>query len=145
MIDWLAFFADAIAAVQDPLAVVLRATGCREGWLQGELFRAGREHGLRVNDYKLGNGKKADLSAPAMIAEIKIVGADYQPKMRHFIESDVQRMRQVSGVDTERYIILIIPRCESKTALGAYLDSCSFSSICEERDFLGFRLRIWRF
>lgn len=147
MNDWLNFFADSIAAIHDPLSVILGASGCREKWLHGELFRAGRQYDLRVDEYNLGNSNKADLSCalrPAMIAEIKIVGADYLSKMQAAIESDVQRMREVGNPDVERYMILIVPRSDAKTPLGAYLESCSFSSTCVEREFPGFRLRIWR-
>ena len=148
MTDWLHFFVQAIESIHEPLSVVLRASGCREGWLQGELFRAGRAYDLRVNEYSLGGRQTADLSCgegPAMLAEIKIVGADYYPKMQGYIESDVERMRAVTTAGTERYMILIIPACETKTKLGDYLHSCSFSDTCVEREWPGFRLRIWRF
>jgi hypothetical protein len=148
MIDWLTFFVQTIDAVHEPFSVILTASGCREGWLQGELFRAGRRHDLRVNEYKLGDRQTADLSCgegSAMLAEIKIVGADYYHKMQGYIESDVERMRSVSSSGTERYMILIIPKCEAKTKLGEYLHSCSFSAECVEREWPGFRLRIWRF
>jgi len=147
MIDWLRFFEDSIAVIHDQLAAILGASGCREGWLQGELFRAGHQYHLRVNEYSLGYRQKTDLSCsakPAMIAEIKIVGADYSPKMEQAIEADVKRLRQVNAADTERYMILIIPKCNEKNKLGYYLDTCSFSSTCFERDFPAFRLRIWR-
>jgi hypothetical protein len=83
--DWIRFFTDTIDAIHEPLAVVLTASGCREGWLQGELYRAGRAYDVRVNEYSLGSRQTADLScgdAPDMLAELKIVGADYFPKMR---------------------------------------------------------------
>lgn len=146
--DWIAFFVNTIEAIQDPLSVILHASGCREGWLQGELFRAGRQYGVRVNEYGLGKRQTADVScgeAPDMLAEIKIVGADYFPKMQGFIESDVERMRAVSTPGTQRFMILIIPRSEAKTKLGEYLHSCSFSADCVEREWPGFRLRIWKF
>src|SRR5262245_25875511 len=121
MPDWMTFFADTIAALHEPLSVVLQASGCREGWLQGELFRAGRRYDLRVNEYGLGGRQTADVScgeAPDMLAELKIVGADYFPKMQGYIESDVARMKAVSTSGTQRYMILVIPRSEAKTKLG---------------------------
>src|SRR5580693_5967018 len=131
MIDWLKFFIETLESIHDQLAVVLMASGCREGWLQGELFRAGREHNLRVNEYDLGDRQTADVSCgdgPDMLAEIKIVGADYFPKMQGHIESDVERMRSFSNAMTQRYMILIIPNCDAETKLGKYLHSCSFST-----------------
>lgn len=148
MVDWLTFFTELIAAIHQPLAVVLGASGCREGWLQAEVFRAGRQYDVRVNEYSLGNRKTADLSCdtePKMLAEIKIVGADYFAKMQYAIEADADRMRQVSTAGTERYMILVVPQSDAKTVLGTYVDSCSLSSTCVERQFPGFRLRIWRF
>lgn len=148
MTEWLTFFTETIAAIREPLSVVLTASGCREGWLQGELYRAGRDHDLRVNEYSLGNRQTADVSCgdgPEMLAEIKIVGANYYATMQGFIEADVARMRAVSTPGTQRFMILIIPRCEAKTALGDYLHACSFSPTCVERDWPEFRLRIWQF
>jgi hypothetical protein len=148
MIDWLTFFVLTIEAIQKPLSEVLQASGCREGWLQGELFRAGQKHNLRVNEYHLDNRQTADVSCgdgPDMLAEIKIVGADYFPKMQGHIKSDVERMRSFSNAITQRYMILIIPNCDAETKLGKYLHSCSFSTTCVERELSGFQLRIWRF
>jgi len=147
MPNWLTFFVDTIEAINAPLAVVLKASGCREGWLQGELYRAGREYDLRVNECALGHRQTADLSCgekPDMFAEIKIVGANYYPKMRGYIEADVERMRAASAPGTERFMILIMPRCDAKTALGEYLKSCSFSTKCVERGWPNFRMRIWQ-
>ena len=146
--DWMKFFVQTVDAIHGPLAVVLNASGCREGWLQGELYRAGRDYDLRVNAYSLGSRQTADLSCgdgPDMLAEIKIVGADYFPKMRGYIESDVERMRAVSNADTQRFMILIIPHSDTITPLGEWLTTCSFSPTCAEREWPGFRLRIWKF
>jgi hypothetical protein len=146
--DWMKFFVQTIDAIHEPLAVVLTASGCREGWLQGELYRAGRDYDLGVNEYSLGSRQTADLSCgddPDMLAEIKIVGADYYPKMRGYIESDVERMRAVSTAGTQRFMILIIPHSNAKTNLGEWLTTCSFSRTCAEREWPSFRLRIWQF
>jgi len=131
--DWMNFFVSSIDAIHERLAVVVTATGCREGWLQGELFLAGRRYDLRVNECQLGNHRKADLSCGnpvKMIAEIKIVSGGFFPKMRYAIDVDVERMREVTIPDAERYMILVIPQYDIKTTLGDYLDSCSFSSTC---------------
>src|SRR5690349_2094007 len=112
MTDWLTFFVNTIEAIREPLSVVLTASGCREGWLQGELFRAGREYDLRVNEHNLGGRQTVDVSygeGPAMLAEIKSIGANHQQKMQGYLELDVGRMRSVSTTCTERYMILIIP------------------------------------
>ena len=51
MPDWLKFFDKTIAEIHNELTIVLSAPGCREGWLQGEFFRAGRDYDLKVNTY----------------------------------------------------------------------------------------------
>lgn len=145
---WLNFFEASIGAIHKPLAVVLNAGGCREGWLQAELFRAGQRYDLKVNHHSLGKGKKADLSCgdgPQMLAEIKIVGAGYQSKMRHYIDSDARRMKRASTSKTKCFMILLIPDSEldSDSTLKTYLHSCSFGPKPVERSWPGFKLRMW--
>ena len=148
MPDWLKFFDKTIERLQEPFAMVLLASGCREAWLQAELFRAGRDFDLRVNEYRLGKRMTADLShghPVDMLAEIKIVGANYQSKMRWQIESDVERMKAFSSPGTERFMILVIPRSEKRNRLHDFLHSCSFSDRCIEREWPAFKLRVWQF
>ena len=84
MIDWMNFFETSIAAIHEKLVyVVENASGCREGWLQGELLLAGREWNLWTNESVVGCPGKVDLvcgDPPTMVAEIKIVGAHYAAK-----------------------------------------------------------------
>lgn len=70
---------DAFASFEGSLNEILNATGCREGWLQGELFRYYRrvDPAFSVNTFALGNGKKADLHGTLpeeWVAELKIYG-----------------------------------------------------------------------
>lgn len=146
MTDWLSFFEQTIERIRDPLSTVLLASGCREGWLQAEFFRAGRSLNLRVNEYPLGKRMTADLSHGRpidMLAELKIVGSDHQPKMRGRIERDASRLKAVSLPETECFMILVIPRSQRKGILNSYLHSCSFSDRCFEREWPEFKLRIW--
>ena len=145
--SWLRFFDTFFRDTRESLAVVLKASGCREGWLQGELFRAGRARDLRVNEFDLGDRRRADLYcpiSPRMIAEIKIIGADYYAKQRYALDDDVQRLREATEPDLERYMILVIPRSDSDTTLGDHLRSVTFSAECLECDHGSFILRIWR-
>ena|GEM_PF-2148225 len=150
-IDWPSLFLSVFESVSNTLSIVLQAAGCREGWLQGEFFRYGHSLNIPidVNDFDLGNRQKADLSSdhhPKMVAEIKIVGADYQSKMIKCIESDVERLRRLSE-EWERYMILVAPQANArarKSKLGVFLDTCSFGKICDDREFGAFRVRIWR-
>jgi hypothetical protein len=139
-INWMRFFVNSIDAIKSDLAYVAsNASGCREGWLQGELFLAAKRNGynLRLNEHPLGGRGKADLSwgDPArMIAEIKIVGANFQAKMRHAIDADVKRLREVRTRGIERYMILIIPDSEKNGKkigkLKNYLDSWPVDGEC---------------
>ena len=72
------------------IGVVLYAEGCREGWIQGEMYRQSTDENFVVNSYKLKNcpgtvdlyGKTpngSDKSQP-MVAEIKIIS----PSFLHF-------------------------------------------------------------
>jgi hypothetical protein len=144
---WEQFFLDFFDYSAESIGVVVYAGGCREGWLQGELYRAGWRRGLRVNEYTLGGGKKVDLccrESPRMVAEVKVVGADYEGKMRYAIDSDVRRLAEIPDADLERYMVLVIPNSEAKSSLGDYLGSVCYSPYCVEREYPQFHLRLWR-
>jgi hypothetical protein len=144
---WEQFFLDFFDNSAESISVVLNARGCREGWLQGELYRAGWRRGLRVNEYPLGGNKKADLRCqelPRMVAEVKVLGADYQGKMRYALNSDVKRLTAIQDGELEIYMVLVIPKSEAQSSLGEYLHSVCFSPRCVEREYPGFRLRLWR-
>lgn len=74
------------------LTHILNADGCRESWLQGELFLILRDQGFKsaaVNKYQYEAGRrtKADLWVPmdnrcGLVAEIKVLGMKaYYPKV----------------------------------------------------------------
>lgn len=94
--DWmdriLAFF----RTIEAPLADVLQADGCREGWLQGKFFRhfKSAENGFRVNCSYRKPRVKHDLycARPSeMVAELKVYGLrGYYPK-NLYGRSNIQR------------------------------------------------------
>ncbi|HEV3143945.1 MAG TPA: hypothetical protein VGZ47_08690 [Gemmataceae bacterium] len=144
---WEQFFLEFFDCSAETISVVLDAWGCREGWLQGELYRAGWRRGLRVNEYSLGGSKKADiccLEPPKMVGEIKIVGADHKAAMRDFLDEDVRRLGAIDEPGLERFMILVVPKSDFSSRLGDYLSSVCFSSHCVERDYKEFKLRLWR-
>jgi len=135
---WEQFFLDFFDSSAKSIGIVVDACGCREGWLQGELYRSGWRRGLETNKYSLGDYKKADLScekAPKMVAEVKIIGADHQGKMRYALDSDVKRLKAIKDPELERYLVLVIPKCENASPLGEYLRTCCYSSDCVEREY----------
>jgi hypothetical protein len=144
---WEQFFLDFFDYSAESIGVVMCAWGCREGWLQGELYRAGWRRGLRVNEYPLGGNKKADLccpQSPRMVAEVKVLGADYYGKMRYALDADVERLTAIPDADLERYMVLVVPNSEVRSSLGDYLASVCYSPCCVEREYPKFRLRLWR-
>jgi hypothetical protein len=144
---WEQFFLDFFDYSAESIGVVVSARGCREGWLQGELYRAGRRRGLRVNEYPLGGLKKADLRCqepPRMVAEIKVLGADYEGKMRYALDADVERLTAIDDTELERYMVLVIPNSEVRSSLGDYLTGVCYSPHCVEREYPEFKLRLWR-
>lgn len=87
---WFNYFREQFDNLAADLKVVLDASGCREGWLQGELFRRSSDQDFAVNTYRYpGLGGKADLEglrpvrsegqAP-MVAELKIIGGNFAKK-----------------------------------------------------------------
>lgn len=79
-----------------------------------------------------------------MVAEIKVLGADYQGKMRYALDSDVERLKAIQDPGLERYMLLVIPNSEVRSALGDHLTTVCYSSNCVERDYPKFKLRLWR-
>lgn len=78
-VTWLDKFRAAFDSFAPNLGVVLNAVGCREGWVQGELYRyfSAQDPDFRVNSYSLATRKKADLygrNPVPMVAEIKVFG-----------------------------------------------------------------------
>ncbi len=82
------------------LTEVLDAAGCREGWLQGELFREFRAMpGFMMNEFLIKKGETADIAcAKQMAGELKSIGADYSPKcitggaLRPFLKRDIPQL-----------------------------------------------------
>lgn len=81
----------------DDIATVMRVSGCREGWLQGELYRAFHHQKLALNSYPLGRRRTADFCCAEphrkMVGELKIIAADHQSKM--FFGSRGGRLRKI--------------------------------------------------
>jgi hypothetical protein len=122
-LDWLAYFEQFFRERAEPLAQILDADGCREGWLQGEFFLHGRHNktGLQTN----AGPRKYDLRCDQppmipMIAEIKICGGSYSPKMRGLLEADVAKLRQDASASA-KFMILVVDRRVTDTPLAEWL------------------------
>jgi hypothetical protein len=139
---WMAFFKAFFKSEAKDISKMLDAGGCREGWLQGELFLRAPHATLQTNATR----RKYDLYSkrPAMVAEVKICGGDYQSKMQALIESDVQKLRTALG-NTQRFMILLVDtRCRG-SSLGKWLLTQDFphTEYCDVKG-THFTARIWK-
>jgi len=140
--NWITYFEAFFRQRSERLHVILDAGGCREGWVQGEIFLHARDLHLETNT----TPSKYDLLCPnpPMIAEIKICGGDYSPKMQGYIQDDVRKLATAEG-DYQRFMILIVDNSCPTTTLGRWLTTCDFSHAERQDVTLSERvvIRIW--
>ncbi|WP_417559943.1 hypothetical protein [Marinomonas sp.] len=103
--EWMRVFCEFFDRNASQIGAVMYAEGCREGWLQGEMFRQSEDEDFMVNSYKIGSrGKALDLhgfrprsssSPQTMVGEIKIIATSFLNKniagrsnISEFIKSD---------------------------------------------------------
>ncbi len=79
-----------------------------------------------------------------MVAEIKICGGDYQPKMKGLIEADVRKLES-DPQNREKYMILVVDTRGADTPLREWLMTCKFGddppSQIQSTNFVA---RIWK-
>ena len=116
--NWIEFFTSFFEDQKDPINRILDAGGCRECWLQGEMYLHAEPEVLVTN----ASPHKFDLSSDKypMVAEIKICGGDYQYKMTGLIEADVRKLKSAPQ-DREKYMILVVDTRVVDTPLGKWL------------------------
>ena len=94
--SWVDRFFAFFREIEPTLAVVLNASSCREGWLQGEFYRHFRtdDNGFEVNR-RFGDGKLpfdlCCLTTPVMIAELKVYGESGYYSKNLFGRSNIRR------------------------------------------------------
>ena len=146
--DWMTFFDDFFSQRATELAVILDAGGCREGWVQGEMFLQGKDLAIKTN----ATSSKFDLLCltPPMIAEIKLCGGGggYEvnaSKMRGWIKCDVQKLAHAEG-EYERFFILIVDNRWPNTSFGQWLRTCDFPNIRKREKPLSesVTIRVWQ-
>jgi hypothetical protein len=106
--DWSERLITFFEAIATPLACVLRADGCREGWIQGEMFRHFRteNNGFRVNASLAGGRVKHDvhcLKPTEMVAELKVFGLSGYYNKNLYGASDISRFKP--SEDTGRLLL----------------------------------------
>jgi len=142
--DWLDLFECFFRDHTIPLARILSASDCREGWLQGEFFLFGQRQGLKILIGSM--EKRFDILCddPPMVGEIKISGGTYAGKMKGWIEHDVDKLA-THVTKYPKYMILVVDNDAHRTTLGKWLLTCDFPhkrfreiKLCE-----GLLVRIW--
>ncbi|PTQ86798.1 hypothetical protein [Agitococcus lubricus] len=87
--EWFNFFKSFFQNNAASIGTVMYANGCREGWLQGEMFRTATDEKFAVNYYQLKRySEKLDLYGEMpnrqvqqkMVAEIKIISPSFEKK-----------------------------------------------------------------
>jgi hypothetical protein len=140
--NWIKFFTSFFEDKKEPINRILDAGGCRECWLQGEIYLHAEQEVLATNT----SPQKFDLSSDKypMVAEIKICGGDYQPKMKGLIEADVRKLES-DPQNREKYMILVVDTRGADTPLREWLMTCKFGddppSQIQSTNFVA---RIWK-
>lgn len=77
--NWIEYFNDFFAKLAGKISEILDAAGCRERWIQGELYLADRDLSIKTDAKR----QRFDVfcESQPMIGEIKICGGDYSTKM----------------------------------------------------------------
>jgi len=141
--NWIAYFTDFFRQRSEYVHSILDADGCRERWVQGEMFLHARGLHLKTDATR----SRFDLLCPEppMIAEIKICGGEYAPKMQKLIQDDVRKLERAAG-DWERFMILVVDNRNPHTSLGRWLTTCDFPDTQKHDIALSKSviIRIWR-
>lgn len=141
--DWIKFFVSFFKKKKYLINRILDAGGCRECWLQGEIYlHAKAKHKVLLTN---ASSHKFDLSSGKgrMVAEIKICGGDYQPKMRGLIKADVRKLKNAQA--SKKYMILVVDIRKVKTKLGKWLMTCNFGDAPPSQiPSTNFVARIWK-
>ncbi len=137
--NWNTFFISFFKKNKLQIEQILDSCGCREGWLQGQLYLANPKK-LLTNNGPL----KFDLASTdsKMIAEIKICGGDYNSKMKSLINSDVAKLKRANAA--EKYMILLVDTRHLDSNLGQWLRDNATPSRCVKITGNNFLVSVWR-
>lgn len=83
---------------------ILPAGGCRELWLQGEIFLFLGGDGLVTNSTK----RKYDLyKENSFVMEVKLLGGNYQRKVLNSLGQDFEKLFKHAG-NEQKYVLLVL-------------------------------------
>lgn len=108
-VDWIPdFFSRNAGRIEQ----ILPASGCRELWLQGEIYLYLSGDGLLTNATQ----RKYDLYMEGcFVMELKLLGGDYQRKVLGYLNKDFEKLERHVGKE-QKYVLLVLDnRCQSTT------------------------------
>ncbi len=140
---WTTIFKRFFESHKSDIDTILDAQGCREEWVQGEMFLHAPSGSLQTNATLHKYDLVSDVN-PGMLAEIKICGGDYQEKMKDLIAADVDKLAKAPP-GPAKYIILVIDSRNLETKLGKWLNDFHVpADEFEEVKGQNFLARIWK-
>jgi hypothetical protein len=138
-LEWLPmFFKDR----EDEISGIRPAGGCRELWVQGEIYLYLEDDEVFTN----ATPKKFDLyKEDNFIIELKFLGGNYQPKVLGLLNKDFEKLVNYKGREL-KYVLLILDTENSQAKL--YKELFNFkhpkARCCFRRLYDGFYAILWK-
>lgn len=138
-VEWVPeFFSENV----DRIEKILPAGGCRELWLQGEIFLFLGGDGLVTNSTE----RKYDLyKKNSFVMEVKLLGGNYQRKVLNSLRQDFEKVSLHEG-NEQKYVLLVLDNRfpESKLYDELFNYQNSLAKQVYYRDFGPFCVLLWR-
>lgn len=138
-VDWLPEFFRLHA---DQIKRILPAGGCRELWLQGEIYLYLSDRGLSTN----ATLNKYDLYLEdSFVMELKLLGGDYQRKVLGYLGKDFEKLKKHVGKE-QKYVLLVLDnRCQSTRLYGELFNyKTELAKLVFYFDYGSFCVLLWR-
>ncbi|MCG6272310.1 hypothetical protein K6U70_09040 [Vibrio vulnificus] len=138
-LDWVSEF---FGVHQNQISRIFQAGGCRELWLQGQIFLYLEQDGLQTNATK----NKFDLyQKGAFVCEIKVLGGNFQAKVKSGLRSDFDKLASKEMLE-DKYVMLVLDK-QAGTGTQLYKSLSLFEhgagSRVLEQDFSTFSVTVW--
>ncbi|WP_303292348.1 hypothetical protein [Marinobacter sp. SS5-14b] len=138
-VEWVPEF---FSANVDRIEKILPAGGCRELWLQGEIYLFLGGDGLVTNSTE----KKYDLyKRNSFVMEVKLLGGNYQRKVLNSLAQDFEKVSLHEG-NEQKYVLLVLDNRfqESKLYDELFNYQNSLAKQVYYQDFGPFCILLWR-
>ncbi|MBE8567781.1 MULTISPECIES: hypothetical protein [Vibrio] len=118
-ISWMSDFFDVHG---NQISKIFKAGGCRELWLQGQIFLYLEQEDLQTNATK----SKYDLYQEGVFAcEVKVLGGNFQSKVMNSLRADFDKLTS-KEIPEEKYVLLVLDKQEG-TSTKLYRSLSTFS------------------